>query len=84
MPARKKYEDPKNFEDAMQRLEEIVSRLEEDQLPLEEMLARYEQGVSLARYCSETLDAAEQKVTLISRQSDGSIQLKKFEDVQDP
>jgi exodeoxyribonuclease VII small subunit len=83
MPARKKDEDPKNFEDAMKRLEEIVSRLEEDQLPLEEMLARYEQGVSLARYCSETLDAAEQKVALISRQSDGSIQLEKFEDVQD-
>lgn len=83
MPARKKDEEPNNFEDAMKRLEEIVSRLEEDQLPLEEMLARYEQGVSLARYCSETLDAAEQKVALISRQSDGSIQLEKFEDVQD-
>lgn len=83
MPARKKDDGPNNFEDAMKRLEEIVSRLEEDQLPLEEMLARYEQGVSLARYCSKTLDDAEQKVTIISRQSDGSIQLEDFEDGQE-
>lgn len=82
MPARKKTEDPQSFEEAMQRLESIVGRLEEEQLPLEEMLARYEEGVALARYCNEKLDAAEQKVSLITRQSDGSIRTEDFEDGQ--
>jgi exodeoxyribonuclease VII small subunit len=80
MPARKKTEDPQNFDEAMQRLESIVGRLEEEQLPLEEMLARYEEGVTLARYCSEKLDTAEQKVSLITRQNDGSIHTEDFED----
>lgn len=82
MPARKKTEDPQSFEEAMQRLESIVGRLEEEQLPLEEMLARYEEGVALARYCNEKLDAAEQKVSLITRQSDGSIRTEDFKDGQ--
>jgi exodeoxyribonuclease VII small subunit len=83
MPARKKNEDPQSFEEAMQRLESIVGRLEEEQLPLEEMLARYEEGVALARYCSEKLDTAEQKVSLITRQNDGSIHTEDFEDGQE-
>ncbi len=50
MAARKKDEAPQNFEDAMQRLDAIVAKLEEDKLPLDEMLARYEEGVALARW----------------------------------
>ena len=80
MAARKKTEDPQSFEDAMQRLDAIVAKLEEDRLPLEEMLARYEEGVALARYCGEKLEAAEQKVRLIAGKADGSVALEEFDD----
>jgi len=83
MATRKKDETPKTFEDAMQRLDAIVAKLEEDQLPLDEMLARYEEGVSLARYCGDQLEAAEQKVQLIARQSDGRVELEDFHDGQE-
>jgi exodeoxyribonuclease VII small subunit len=80
MPARKKDEEPKNFEDAMARLDAIVAELEEDKLPLEEMLARYEEGVTLARFCGDKLEAAEQKVRLIAKKADGNVTLEEFDD----
>lgn len=80
MPARKKDENPPNFEDAMRRLDVIVAKLEEDKLPLDEMLSVYEEGVALARYCGEKLEAAEQKVRLIARQADGNVALEDFDD----
>jgi len=80
MPARKKEEEPKSFEDAMARLDTIVAKLEEDKLPLEEMLARYEEGVALARFCGDKLEAAEQKVRLIAKKADGSVTLEEFDD----
>lgn len=83
MAARKKTDDPQSFEDAMQRLDAIVAKLEEDRLPLEEMLARYEEGVALARYCGEKLEAAEQKVRLIAEKADGSVSLEPFHDSEE-
>ena len=80
MPARKKEEEPKSFEDAMARLDTIVAKLEEDKLPLEEMLAHYEEGVALARFCGDKLEAAEQKVRLIAKKADGSVTLEEFDD----
>lgn len=78
MPTKK--EQPRDFEDAMKRLDAIVEKLEEDKLPLEEMLARYEEGVALAKYCAEKLEAAEQKVRLIARQSGGEASLENFDE----
>ena len=80
MPARKKDDEPQSFEDAMARLDAIVAKLEEDKLPLEEMLARYEEGVALARFCGEKLEAAEQKVRLIAQKADGNVTLEEFDD----
>ena len=80
MPARKKEDEPKSFEDAMTRLDAIVAKLEEDKLPLDEMLSRYEEGIALARYCGEKLEAAEQKVRLIARKADSSVTLEDFDD----
>lgn len=64
----------------MARLDAIVAELEEDKLPLEQMLARYEEGVGLARFCGEKLEAAEQKVRLIAKKADGSVTLEEFDD----
>jgi exodeoxyribonuclease VII small subunit len=79
MPARKKEDEPKSFEDAMARLDAIVAKLEEDKLPLDEMLSRYEEGIALARYCGDKLEAAEQKVRLIAQKADGSVTLEDFD-----
>jgi exodeoxyribonuclease VII small subunit len=53
------------FEQSLKRLEEIVDRLEGDDLDLEQSLALFEEGVKLAEACGQRLDAAEKKVTLL-------------------
>ena len=53
------------FEQGLNRLEEIVARLEDEDLELEESLALFEEGVKLAEACGQRLDAAEKKVTLL-------------------
>lgn len=50
------------FEDALGELEDIVSRMERGDLPLEESLRLFERGVTLTRDCRQSLDAAELKV----------------------
>ena len=52
-----------SFEDAFGQLEEVVQRLEGGDLPLQEALALYERGVSLANHCQALLDQAELRVT---------------------
>lgn len=51
------------FERLYQRLEETVEKLEQGGLPLEEAIALYESGMSLARSCQKLLDDAELKIT---------------------
>lgn len=51
-----------SFEQAMDRLEEIVRRLEQGDAPLEEALSLFEEGTRLVKKCSTQLDKAEQKV----------------------
>jgi exodeoxyribonuclease VII small subunit len=50
------------FEAHVRRLEELVARLERDDMPLDEAMVLYEQGVALARRCQELLEAAELKL----------------------
>lgn len=54
------------FEQAMQRLEEIVSLLEDGKAPLNESMALFDEGTKLSAYLSQLLDTAEQKVTMIT------------------
>jgi exodeoxyribonuclease VII small subunit len=75
-----KQEAARSFEDSMKRLDEIVEQLEEDKLPLDKMIALYEEGVSLARACGEKLEAAEQKVKLIATKAGGGIALEDFDE----
>jgi exodeoxyribonuclease VII small subunit len=60
MPKEAKTE---SFEQLYARLEESVARLERGGLPLDEAIALYEQGMTLARQCQERLDGAELKIT---------------------
>ncbi|MBR2907292.1 MAG: exodeoxyribonuclease VII small subunit [Clostridia bacterium] len=54
-----------SFEDAMKRLEEIASKLENDQVSLDESLSLYEEGIALVHFCNEKLDKAEQKIRVL-------------------
>ncbi len=54
---------PDNFEPQYKRLEEIVARLEQGDLTLEESLSLYEEGMKLARRCQEMLQSAELRIT---------------------
>ncbi len=55
-----------NYEKAVTRLEEITDKLENGNLPLEEMMKLYEEGTALASECSKLLDAAQLKITELS------------------
>jgi exodeoxyribonuclease VII small subunit len=50
------------FESAMQELEEMIKALEEGKLTLEESITSYQKGMSLAVYCQEMLQKAEQEI----------------------
>lgn len=62
---------PDSFESSLERLEGIVSRMEGERLPLEELLACYEQGTKLLKSCGDYLQAAEQRIELIARDENG-------------
>jgi exodeoxyribonuclease VII small subunit len=68
-----------NFEEAMQRLEKIVEEMESGELPLEELIVRYEEGMKLVKVCQERLATAEQRIEIITRNSAGKPVVKKFE-----
>jgi exodeoxyribonuclease VII small subunit len=60
----------KTFETSIKRLEEIVHDLEKGDLPLEDSLKVFEEGMSLIKFCSKKLEEVEQKVTMLVRESD--------------
>lgn len=55
-----------NYEKSVARLEEIVDKLENGNLSLEEMMKLYEEGTALAAKCAKSLDAAQLKITELS------------------
>jgi len=60
-----------DFEGSMARLEEIVALLERGDAPLEQAMTLFEEGAKLLRECTAQLDAAEQKVVLLTAGEDG-------------
>jgi len=67
-----------SFEDSLKKLENIVEHLEQGDLPLEESIKLFEQGVGLSAACKQELDAAEGKVQMLVKQRDGSQKLEPF------
>jgi exodeoxyribonuclease VII small subunit len=66
------------FEQAIQRLEKIVADMEAAELPLEDVLKKYEEGTRLVRFCSLKLEEAEKKIEVLTKKADGSIALEPF------
>jgi exodeoxyribonuclease VII small subunit len=60
-----------NFETQLASLEQIVRELERGELPLEESLRLFEDGVRLARECQERLNKAERRIEILMRDDDG-------------
>lgn len=58
-------EKEQTFDQALQELEEIVSKLEQGDVPLEEALDQFQEGIKLSRYCKKTLQEAETTMTKI-------------------
>jgi exodeoxyribonuclease VII small subunit len=69
----------KKFEEAMKRLENIVESLEKGDLSLEESLKVFEEGMKLLHFCSRKLEEAEQRVTVLIKQSGGKVTQQPFE-----
>jgi exodeoxyribonuclease VII small subunit len=73
------------FEASLSNLEKIVRRLEEGDLPLEESLKLFEDGVRLSRECQERLNQAERRIEVLLKDADGnpSLNVVGQEDIKD-
>jgi exodeoxyribonuclease VII small subunit len=72
--AKEKQEKPLTFEEAMERLEGIVSAIEEGKVSLEESIDKYAEGVKLIQQCRSILNAAEKKIQLLAKGEGGMLQ----------
>jgi exodeoxyribonuclease VII small subunit len=59
------------FEDCLARLEQVVTALEAGNLPLEESLKVFEEGIALARHCARYLDDAERRIEMLVKDESG-------------
>ncbi|MCX6894476.1 MAG: exodeoxyribonuclease VII small subunit [Verrucomicrobia bacterium] len=64
------------FEEALQKLEAVVEAMESEDLPLETLIKRYEEGVKLAQACQTRLAEAELKISQLEKTAAGELKLK--------
>ncbi len=70
----------KNFEQALDALEQIVKEMESGELALEAAVKMYEEGIKHSKYCLDILDKTEKKISLLSRDVDGNLKETPFEE----
>jgi exodeoxyribonuclease VII small subunit len=81
-PRRKKDEQPVpgvKFEEALEKLEASVKRLDSEELPLEEALSEYEKGLEALKLCRGILDAAQRKLEILVGEQDGEAEVEEFD-----
>ena len=71
------------FEAALEKLEGIVESMESGEVPLAELLARFEEGTKLLKVCEARLKDAELKIEQLKKQKDGSVAFEPFEPSRD-
>lgn len=77
--AEKKKAMPKTFEEASARLDELVTQMEARQLPLDDMIAAFEEGRRLVAFCNAKLSEVQKRVEVIKAQeNDGTITREPF------
>lgn len=64
----------------MEQLEQIVQDLESGDLPLENAIKRFEEGIKLSKFCSQKLDETEKKINLLIQEMDGTVSEQPFID----
>lgn len=67
-----------SFEESLKKLESIVAQLEKGDLPLEDSIKLFEEGMALSAECKRELEAAEGKVQILIKQRDGSLKAEPF------
>ena len=67
-----------NFEKSMESLENIVTELEKGELNLDESVKKFEEGMKISKQCSDMLQEAEKKITMLIKNSDGELQEENF------
>ena len=75
-----KLENNKDFETSLKKLENIVSDLDNGDLPLEESIKTFEEGVKLTKHCQNLLSKAELKIQKLVESKDGSVDLETFDE----
>ncbi len=75
----KKTSKEPRFEEALAGLERIVHELEAGDLPLDDALKLFEEGVRLSRFCSSKLDEAEKKIEILTKAADGEWRAEPFQ-----
>ncbi|MBT8341263.1 MAG: exodeoxyribonuclease VII small subunit [Desulfatitalea sp.] len=68
------------FEKALEKLEQIVHEMEAGQLPLDNALKKFEEGMKLSRFCTEKLNETEEKITQLMEAANGSIREAPFDE----
>ena len=67
-----------SFESSLQRLEQIVKKLEAGDLALDEALKLFEEGINLSQQCQKQLEEAENKVEILLKKADGKVVARRF------
>jgi len=73
----------KKFEAALARLEEIVKELEQGDLPLEQSLKLFEEGIKLSRICNRRLEDAERRVEILLKDDAGKVVAQSFNEEEE-
>ena len=68
-----------SLEAALERLDAIVREMEGGELPLEALIARYEEGIGLSKLCRDKLEHAEERIRVITRDAQGNPVLEEFD-----
>ncbi len=68
-------EEKMSFEDALKKLEETVTQLEEGKLTLDESLRKFEEGIMLSRLCTQILQDANKKIEMLT-EKEGKITIE--------
>ncbi len=71
---------PKNFEDALRELEQILADIEGGEVSLEESLVKYERGNYLIQHCRTVLGSAEKQIEILTKQADGELKSEPMEE----
>ncbi len=73
----------KKFEAALARLEEIVQELEKGDIPLEQSLKLFEEGIKLSSICNKRLEEAERKVEILIKDKDSVVKAEPFQEEEE-